>query len=187
EGARRYDEAWVDGAWGRLQIDRVLHDVPDQESLLVQAGLGEAKRALASAWEAGPGGPVVLVHADVHAANVLEVARHDDRVELALIDLDRVGLAPVALDLTFALLEHADATAWACLRGYRQVRPLAADFERVYAAFRLLATVDTLAFLAGFDREHGYVAAAWPGLVAACAALTAPSALVVGRSSAPER
>jgi len=174
EGARRYDAAWAEGAWGRLEIGRALLEVPAEEAALVQGALAHARSVLAAAWLGGDGGPVVLAHADVHAENVLEVAREDEEVALALIDLDRVGLAPAALDLTFALLDHGDATAWACLRGYGEVRALDPGFERVYAAFRLLATVDNLGFLAAFEQERPFIAAAWPDLVASSAALTAP-------------
>jgi hypothetical protein len=173
EGARRYDAAWAGGAWDRLEIGRALPEVPAEEAALVQGALAHAGSVLAAAWLGGDGGPVVLAHADVHAENVLEVARQEE-VVLALIDLDRVGLAPAALDLTFALLDHVDATAWACLRGYAEVRALDPGFERVYAAFRLLATVDNLGFLAAFEQERPFVAAAWPDLVASSAALTAP-------------
>jgi Ser/Thr protein kinase RdoA (MazF antagonist) len=137
----------------------------------VRSGLAVARRVLAAAWAGGPGGPVVLAHADVHAENAFELGRDEAGVALALIDLDRVGLAPVGLDLAFALLDHADATAWACLRGYRSVADLDDAFEGAYAAFRLLATVDNLAFLGGIEHEHRFVAAAWPGLVAVSAAL----------------
>jgi Ser/Thr protein kinase RdoA (MazF antagonist) len=181
EGARRYDPTWAEGAWARLRIDRVLPDLDPREAEAVRAGLDVAGRVLAAAWSGGSGGPVVLAHADVHAGNVFEIGRSEEGVELALIDLDRVGLAPIGLDLAFALLEHADATAWACLRGYRRVAALDDGFERAYAAFRLLATVDNLAFLGGFEHEHRFVASAWPGLVAASAALTsAPAAAPSG-------
>jgi hypothetical protein len=172
EGARRYDAAWAEGAWARLRIERVLPDLEAHEADAVRAGLVVARRVLAAAWAGGCGGPVVLAHADVHGDNVFEIGRGEDGVALALIDLDRVGLAPIGLDLAFALLEHSDATAWACLRGYRRVAVLDDGFERAYAAFHLLATVDNLAFLGGFEHEHRFVAAAWPGLVAASAALT---------------
>jgi len=39
---------------------------------------------------------------------------------------------------------------------------------------------DNLAFLGAFEHEHPYVAAVWPGLVAAGAALAAGDAGVVG-------
>jgi Ser/Thr protein kinase RdoA (MazF antagonist) len=182
-GARRYDPTWAAGAWTRLAIERSLPDLDAREGAVVRAGLAVARQVLAAAWAAGPGGPVALVHADVHAGNVFEVRRDEDGVALALIDLDRVGLAPVGLDLAFALLEHADATAWACLRGYRSVADLDDGFEDAYAAFRLLATVDNLAFLGGIEHERRFVAAAWPGLVAASAALASPRAAANGSSA----
>lgn len=169
--ARRYDAAWATGAWRRLAIARVLPDLPPREATVVRAGLAAARVALDAAWQGGPGGPVVVVHADAHAQNVLEVARAGDDVRLALIDLDRVGLAPALLDLAFALLDHEDATAWALWRGYRAEREVDEAAERVVGAMQVLAVVDNLAFLAGDEREHGFVRDAWPTLVASCAAL----------------
>jgi Ser/Thr protein kinase RdoA (MazF antagonist) len=182
-GARRYDADWAEGAWARLGIERAVPDLDAREATVVRSGLAAARRVLAAAWDGGPGGPVVLSHADVHAENVFVVGRDEAGVRLALIDLDRVGLAPVGLDLTFALLGHADATAWACLRGYRSVTDLDDGFEDAYAAFRLLATVDNLAFLGGIEHERPFVAAAWPELVAAAAALTSPPSPRAGGSA----
>jgi Ser/Thr protein kinase RdoA (MazF antagonist) len=170
-GARRYDATWAEGAWDRLDIARVLPDLPPREATLVRAGLAAARVTLDAAWHGGPGGPVVVVHGDVHAQNVLEVGRAGDDVDLALIDLDRVGLAPVLLDLTFALLEHEESTAWALWRGYRSVRAVEPAAEGAVGAMRVLAVVDNLAFLAGDEREHAYVRDTWPLLVAACSAL----------------
>ena len=170
-GARRYDAAWAAGAWDRLDIARVLPDLAPREATLVRAGLAAARVTLEAAWHGGPGGPVVVVHGDVHAQNVLEVARRGDDVDLALIDLDRVGLAPVLLDLAFALLEHEESTAWALWRGYRSVRAVDPAAEGAVGAMRVLAVVDNLAFLAGDEREHAYVRETWPLLVAACSAL----------------
>ncbi len=171
-GARRYDGAWARDAWARLAIDRAVPLATADERATVRAGLAHSADVVDAAWHGGPGGPVVMAHADVHAGNVLEVERVDDRVELALIDVDRAGLAPVALDLAFALLEHEVANAWALLRGYQRWRPLGDGFERTAGAFRALAIADNLAFLGAFEHERPYVASVWPGLVAACAALT---------------
>lgn len=179
-GARRYDGPWARDAWRRLAIERAVPSATADECATVRSGLARAADVLAAAWHGGPGGPVVMVHADIHAGNVLEVARVGERVELALIDVDRAGLAPVALDLAFALLEHEDANAWALLRGYQRWRPLGDGFERTAGAFRALAMADNLAFLGAFEHEHPYVAAVWPGLVAACAALVAGGAGSVG-------
>jgi len=173
EGARRYDAAWAEGAWRRLEVGRALPGVDPGEVAIVQGGLAVARAVLAAAWEGGPGGPVVLAHADAHGQNALEIGRHEGRVALALIDLDRVGLLPVGLDLAFALLEHSDATTWALLRGYREIRELDDGFERAFAAYRLLAMVDNLAFLSAFGHEHAFIARAWPDLVASSAALNA--------------
>jgi Ser/Thr protein kinase RdoA (MazF antagonist) len=170
-GARRFDGAWAAGAWGRLAIERVLPDVPAREATVVRAGLTAARVALEQAWRGGPGGPVAMVHADVHAHNVLEVGRDGDDVQLALIDVGQVGLAPVLLDLAFALLEHEDPTAWALWRGYRAQRPVAPEAEAALGAMHVLALVDNLAFLAADEREHPFVREAWPALVASCAAL----------------
>jgi len=174
-GARRYDGAWASGAWPRLAIERAVPAATAEERATVREGLRRAAAVLDASWHGGPGGPVVMAHADVHAGNVLEIARAGDRVELALIDVDRVGLAPVALDLAFALLEHDQPTAWALLRGYRRWRPLDAGFEASLSAFRVLAIADNLGFLAAFERERAFVAAAWPTLVAASSALAAAS------------
>jgi len=179
-GARRYDGGWARDAWRRLAIGRAVPAATADECATVRSGLERAAEVLTAAWHGGAGGPVVMAHADVHAGNVLEVARVGERVELALIDVDRAGLAPVALDLAFALLEHEDANAWALLRGYRRWRPLGHDFERTSGAFRALAMADNLAFLGAFEHEHPYVAAVWPGLVAACAALAAGGAAAAG-------
>ena len=170
-GARRFDGAWAAGAWGRLAIERVLPDVPAREATVVRAGLTAARVALEEAWRGGPGGPVAMIHADVHAHNVLEVGRAGDAVELALIDVGQVGLAPVLLDLAFALLEHEDPTAWALWRGYRAHRAVAPEDEAALGAMHVLALVDNLAFLAADEREHAFVREAWPALVASCAAL----------------
>ena len=171
DGARRYDGAWAEGAWNRLAIERVLPDVPPREATVVRAGLTAARVALERAWQGGPGGPVVMVHGDVHAHNVLETGRHGEAVALALIDVGQVGLAPVLLDLAFALLEHRDATAWALWRGYRTRRAVTADAEAVLGSMHVLALVDNLGFLAADEREHAFVGEAWPALVASCAAL----------------
>jgi len=179
-GARRYDGAWARDAWPRLAIERAVPTATPDECATVRSGLARAAEVVDAAWHGGPGGPVVMAHADVHAGNVLEVERVGERVELALIDVDRAGLAPVALDLAFALLEHEDANAWALLRGYRRWRALDEGFERSTGAFRALAMADNLAFLGAFEHEQPYVAAVWPGLVAACAALTSAKAGGVG-------
>ena len=170
-GARRYDGAWAEGAWNRLAIERVLPDVPGREAMVVRAGLTAARVALERAWHGGPGGPIVMVHGDVHAHNVLETARVGDDVALALIDVGQVGLAPVLLDLAFALLEHADPTAWALWRGYRTRRAVPPDAEAALGAMHVLALVDNLGFLAADEREHAFVGEAWPALVTSCAAL----------------
>jgi Ser/Thr protein kinase RdoA (MazF antagonist) len=112
-----------------------------------------------------------MVHGDVHAHNVLETARDGDDVALALIDVGQVGLAPVLLDLAFALLEHPDATAWALWRGYRTRRAVTTEAEAALGAMHVLALVDNLGFLAADEREHAFVGEAWPALVASCAAL----------------
>jgi Ser/Thr protein kinase RdoA (MazF antagonist) len=171
DGARRYDGAWADGAWRRLAIERVLPDVPGREATVVRAGLTAARVALERAWHGGPGGPVMMVHGDVHAHNVLRVDGDDDGVALALIDVGQAGLAPVLLDLAFALLEHQDATAWALWRGYRTRRSVPAEAEAALGAMHVLALVDNLGFLAADEREHAFVGEAWPALVASCAAL----------------
>ncbi len=188
---RRYDEAWARGAWDLSAAERVLPSATPDELSTVSRGVEVATQVLARAWSGGPGGPVIGVHADVHAGNVLLLddgtrgsRRHPARggakphsaqegklPRLALIDLGRVGLAPVALDLALALLEHEDSTTWALLRAYRRLRPLDPSFEEVYGAFRVLAMVDNLGFLAAFDQERAFIEASWPGLVAACAAL----------------
>lgn len=170
-GARRYDAGWAEGAWRRLAVDRAVPDVAPREATVVRAGLAAARVALDTAWHGGPGGPVVMVHADVHAHNVLVTHRDGDEVGLALIDAGQVGLAPVLLDLAFALLEHEEATAWAFWRGYQERRPLPPEAEQAFGAMHVLALVDNLAFLAADEREHAFVAAAWPALVASCAAL----------------
>lgn len=170
-GARRYDGAWAEGAWERLAIERVLPDVPRREATVVRAGLAAARVALEQAWRGGPGGPVVMVHGDVHGHNVLETARDGDDVALALIDVGQVGLAPVLLDLAFALLEQRDATAWALWRGYRSRREVPDAAEATLGAMHVLALVDNLAFLASDEREHDFVRASWSALVASCAAL----------------
>ncbi len=182
-GARRYDGAWARGAWQRLAIERAVPSATVEECAAVRGGLARAAEALDAVWRGGAGGPVVMVHGDVHAGNVLEVARVGDRVELALIDVDRAGLAPVGLDLAFALLEHEEPTAWALLRGYRRWRPIDPGLEGSLSAFRVLAIADNLAFLAAIERERAYVAAAWPTLVAASAALAArPGRVGAGRA-----
>jgi Ser/Thr protein kinase RdoA (MazF antagonist) len=154
-----------------MAIERVLPDVPAREATVVRAGLTAARVVLERAWRGGPGGPVVMVHGDVHAHNVLETAREGDDVALALIDVGQVGLAPVLLDLAFALLEHRDATAWALWRGYRTRRAVPPDAEAALGAMHVLALVDNLGFLAADEREHAFVGEAWPALVASCAAL----------------
>lgn len=87
---------------------------PGQEALAVRAagdlldllrpdvGAGELARGLAERLVAAPGEPVVPVHGDLSADQVLR--RPDGR--LALIDLDEAGRGPAALDL------GAVAAAW---------------------------------------------------------------------------
>ena len=171
DGARRYDADWAEGAWNRLAIERALPDVPRREATVVRAGLTAARVALERAWSGGPGGPVLMVHGDVHAHNVLQTGRDGEGIELALIDVGQVGLAPVLLDLAFALLEHQDATAWALWRGYRTRRAVTPEDEAALGAMHVLALVDNLGFLAADEREHAFVGEAWPTLVASCAAL----------------
>lgn len=193
---RRYDEAWARGAWDRSAAERVLPSSSLDERTTVDRGVEAATQVLVRAWSGGPGGPVIVVHADVHAGNVLSLddgtsesrrrratgsassTREPEKrlPRLALIDLGRVGLAPVALDLALALLDHEDTTTWSLLRAYRRMRPLDASFEDVYGAFRVLAMVDNLRFLAAFEQERAFIEASWPGLVAACAALLADGA-----------
>lgn len=172
-GARRYDGAWAAGAWERLAIERAVPGASSGERHTVRVGLSAAATVVDDAWRGGPGGPIVMAHADAHAGNVLEVGRAGDRVELAWIDVDRAGLAPVGLDLAFALLEHEDATAWAVVRGYRRWAPWGEGLAATRAAFATLALADNLAFLAGFEHERPFLERAWPALVGACAALAA--------------
>lgn len=184
DAVHRYDRAWVDEAWDASRLEGILPAASADEWATVNLGIEAAARVLTAAWSGGPGGPVVMVHADVHAGNVLVLdtessARRGDQrpgreaqpPRLALIDLGRVGLAPVALDLAIALLEHEDSTAWALLRAYRHRRALDESFEDVYSAFRVLAMVDNLRFLAAIEQERAFIEASWPGLVSACTAL----------------
>lgn len=175
-GARRYDGAWAEGAWTRLAIERSLTGTTPGERATVRVGLQYAASVVERAWHGGPGGPIAMVHADAHAGNVLEIARASDRVELAWIDVDRAGLAPVGLDLALALLEHEDATGWAVVRGYRRWAAWGEGLEATRAPFGVLAMADNLAFLAAFEHERPFVERAWPTLVAACAALAEPAA-----------
>lgn len=170
-GARRYDGAWAEGAWARLAIERALPGTTVGDRATVRAGLVRAAQVVADAWRGGPGGPIAMVHADAHAGNVLEVGRSGDRVELAWIDVDRAGLAPVGLDLAFALLEHEDANGWAVVRGYRRWAAWGDGLQAARAPFAVLAMADNLAFLSAFEHERPFLERAWPILVAACAAL----------------
>jgi hypothetical protein len=169
-GARRYDGAWANALierFGSLAARAPLKGLATpQEWVQVMAGLRVAAGFLEAAWQ---GGPVAMIHADVHAGNVLQV---EGERELRFIDVGRVGLGPLALDVAFALLEHPESTRWPLLRSYQAGLGVPLAFERLDTPFRLLAAVDNLTFLASIEQEHTFIAASWPDLVATAQALS---------------
>lgn len=166
-GARRYHGLWARGLWRRLRVEQVLPETDRRERALVRRGLLVARQYLERAWAGGPGGPVAMVHADVHAGNVVRTPTGG----LALIDFGRAGLAPLELDLAFATLEHDEATRWPLLRAYRAVVSEPRRDPLRSTAFRLLALSDNLGFLGAIEEEHPFVAAQWPELLHTSAAL----------------
>jgi len=168
-GARRYDGAWANALierFGLLSASAPLKGLATpQEWAQVMAGLRVAAGFLEGAWQ---GGLVAMIHADVHAGNVLQL---EGERGLRFIDVGRVGLGPIALDVAFALLEHHENTRWPLLRSYQAQLGVPIAFERLDTPFRLLAVVDNLTFLAGIEQEHPFVAASWPDLVATAQAL----------------
>jgi thiamine kinase-like enzyme len=171
--ARRYD-----GAWARDLIARFTAlsagapfapHTPPEEWARVLAGLRVAAARLERAWQRGPGGPLAMIHGDVHAGNVLLV---EGEAQVRFIDVGRVGYGPLALDLAFALLEHHESTRWPLLRAYQERLGMPLAFERVDTPFRLLAAVDNLTFLASIEQEHPFITASWPELIATAQALS---------------
>jgi aminoglycoside phosphotransferase (APT) family kinase protein len=165
--SRRYHGVWARGLWRRLRAEQVFPDAERAERAVVRQGLSVARQYLERAWSGGAGGPVAMVHADVHAGNLVRVGSDG----LALIDFGRVGLAPLELDLAFATLEHQEATRWPLLRAYRGDTPEPQRDPLRSTAFRLLALSDNLGFLGEIDEERDFVVSQWPELLHTSAAL----------------
>lgn len=170
--ARRYDSAWARALITRF-TDLAEHapftpHTPRVEWERVLAGLSVAATHLEAAWHGGPGGPLAMLHGDIHAGNVLQP---EGEAGVLLIDVGRVGYGPLGLDLAFALLEHHETTRWPLLRAYHQQLGIPIAFERVDTPFRVLAAADNLTFLAAFEQEHPFIAASWPELVTTAQAL----------------
>lgn len=183
-GARRYDAAWAAGLTLRLERTAALLHADAGDVERVRAGLARARASLDAAWRGGRGGPIRMVHADVHMGNVIDVEPSPGRRVLALIDAGRVGLAPVMLDVAFALLDHDPPTAWALMRAYRRHRPITDDDLHALGAFHPLAIADNLAFLTDFPEERPHVERIWATLIATCvaAASGAPTITVAAAS-----
>jgi Ser/Thr protein kinase RdoA (MazF antagonist) len=93
-----------------------------------------------------------LVHADLHAGNVLW-----DGTRIKVIDFDACGFAPLGFDIATALGYLEDDERDTFLRGYESIRPLPEHFALERRRFTIAEWLTNLAFLAPRAVDRDYV------------------------------
>lgn len=136
-------------ARGMFGVQGGLEDLDSPLALVPKAARGIVRRGLARGWEAiteaeRRAGGLLLIHADLHARNVI---RHRER--LGVIDFDDCGLGPVALDVAIALNDARHGEDWparreAFIEGHERVAPLDREIVEALDGLFVAGTADWL-------------------------------------------